>query len=494
MARGTIMGPDKPTAVPGELRASIALLTLSLLVLIPYQVPGLQRLRLLSPLPEGSSLLAAPPAVGEMVIAEDPPAPSEAASPQGEAVPTPVDRGAGQPRSAAQSNAPAALDAALERGSPAPIVDPSGRALDAFFQSLAAVENRRPSAPAARVTYWGDSTIVSDYITGALRRKLQARFGDAGHGFLLMANAFPLYSHDGVERISAGGWSASRVVGPLAPDGLYGFGGVVFHSRGGPAFSRFATARTGELGRSVSRVVVDYLEHAEGGRLEVRIDGELREEIDTRAPAPRGAARTYRVPDGPHSLELRPRGPGVRAFGISLERDAPGVIVDSIGIPGCSMSEIDRIDDAHFREQLQLFRPSLAVFHYGMNEVVGTTEESQDRYAAANKAVIAQVRAALPDASCLLVSPMDRVSGASARMAAVQRKVAAETGCAFWDLYAAMGGAGSMTRWADRGLSQPDRVHPSSAGAELVATWIDRALMEAYDAYKTKAAGAPPRD
>jgi hypothetical protein len=31
-------------------------------------------------------------------------------------------------------------------------------------------------------------------------------------------------------------------------------------------------------------------------------------------------------------------------------------------------------------------------------------------------------------------------------------------------------------------------------GAELVATWIDRALMEAYDAYKTKAAGAPPRD
>jgi GDSL-like Lipase/Acylhydrolase family len=480
--------------VNGELRASVALLTLSMLVFIPYQVPGLQRLRLLSPLPEGESLLTTTPAVGEMVLADDPPAPAGSALPMDNPAGDRAIAGSGPPQPFESPTTPAApLDAPLERGSPAPVVDASGRALDAFFQSLLAVENRRSPAPVARVTYWGDSTVVSDYITGALRKKLQTRFGDAGHGFLLMANAFPLYAHDGVERISAAGWSASRVVGPLAPDGFYGFGGVVFHSSGRPAFSRFATAKTGEIGRSLSRVVVDYLEHPEGGRIEVRIDGEPHEEIDTRAPTARSAARTYRVPDGPHAVEIRPRGAGVRAFGVSLERDAPGVIVDSIGIPGCSMSELDRLDDAHFREQLQLFRPSLVVFHYGMNEVVGTTEESQERYAAANRAVITQALAALPGASCLLVSPMDRVSGASARMASVQRKVAAETGCAFWDLYAAMGGAGSMTRWASRGLAQPDRVHPSIAGAEIVATWIDAALMQAYDSYKTRAPREPPR-
>jgi hypothetical protein len=37
-----------------------------------------------------------------------------------------------------------------------------------------------------------------------------------------------------------------------------------------------------------------------------------------------------------------------------------------------------------------------------------------------------------------------------------------------------------------RGLGAADLAHPSSAGAEVLGSWIYLALMEAYEAYKAK--------
>ena len=39
-------------------------------------------------------------------------------------------------------------------------------------------------------------------MTATLRRRLQKRFGDAGHGFMLMANAWPGYFHNDVVRFA----------------------------------------------------------------------------------------------------------------------------------------------------------------------------------------------------------------------------------------------------------------------------------------------------
>src|SRR4029079_10902380 len=94
-----------------------------------------------------------------------------------------------------------------------------------FFAALSAVEKKDKGA-IARVTYFGDSIVASDFVTGTLRRKLQRRFGDAGHGFMLMANAWPGYSHNDVVRFAEPGWQMSRVVRPFAKDGLYSLGRV----------------------------------------------------------------------------------------------------------------------------------------------------------------------------------------------------------------------------------------------------------------------------
>jgi lysophospholipase L1-like esterase len=472
-------------------RAAGALATLALLVGLPYAVPGLHRLRVLTPLPEGASLITPPPAaapaasVGETRLVLETTEQDELRQPEVVVIPA-----------AAREAIPAV---AAEQKPPRSLEDPSGHAMDPFFAALLAVE-RKEARSIARITYFGDSIVASDFVTGTLRRRLQKRFGDAGHGFMLMANPWPGYFHNDVVRFAAPGWQVSRVVGPFAKDGLYGLGGVSFRSEGPGMLSRFSTTTSGTFGRSVSRFVIDYLQQPGGGSLAIKIDGQPQEPLDTRGETTKSALKAFAVPDGPHELEVHALGANVRAFGVWMERDEPGVVLDAIGIQGCRIRFLDQSDDAHFAEQLRMRDPQLTVFEYGMNESEDGELYPLDQYEATMKAVLVQVKAALPKAACLLVGPLDRSEkkgdGFRSRpvipkLAAIQRKVAAEVGCGYWDTLEAMGGFGAMAIWYQRGLGGADLAHPSSAGAEVLGNWVYLALMEGYEAYKAKLGAAP---
>jgi hypothetical protein len=58
---------------------------------------------------------------------------------------------------------------------------------------------------------------------------------------------------------------------------------------------------------------------------------------------------------------------------------------------------------------------------------------------------------------------------ALAASSAVQRRVAADLGIAFWDWRARQGGACSAVRWMQAGLMGPDFIHYSAAGGVEVA-------------------------
>jgi len=70
----------------------------------------------------------------------------------------------------------------------------------------------------------------------------------------------------------------------------------------------------------------------------------------------------------------------------------------------------------------------------------------------------------------------------------IQRQIAAETGCAFFNTFQAMGGAGTMARWYE---SQPrlvsaDFMHPLPAGAKKVGILLDQALEAGFRQFKTR--------
>jgi lysophospholipase L1-like esterase len=479
------------------------------LLALPYAVPGLERLRALEP---GVSLLGdgGPGAgVDEAALATPPPIDSigEASLPgetfdqqaRADELEAPVDA-----RGPIAHQAKPKVPLPVDEGKPVRSVDdPSGHALDHFFEKLMRVENDEPGA-VARILYYGDSIVASDFVTGKLRRLYQSRFGDAGHGYAIAANAFPGWFHIDVSRKASTGWKTSRCIGPYAEDGMYGLGCVSFTARKAGEWFSMGTADRDEWGRSVSRFEVEYLAQPGGGAVDLVLDGKKHATLATDAPSAEVRWHTVTVPDGAHALEVRTTTDDpVRVFGMRTERDVPGVTLSALGITGARARFLDKQDDAHWAQVLKAAKPDLVVLAFGSNEITDgmlyldekgqKSKTPMDDYERTLRAVMQQVRAAVPEASTMLVAPPDMASkdatqGHSRPQVGVivtrQKKAAKEEGWALFDQWSAMGGPGSMWTWMQAGLGNTDMFHPTGSGGNVLGKMQYQAMMEAYEKYK----------
>lgn len=464
----------------------LAVITSVALLGIAEFVPGLERARVFSVRPERApdttAARPAPSAVGEVVLDLSTESRPDLAQPEVVAAPQ---RKQGPIAQASETEA--AIDPA-----PISIVD-ERRSLDRLFRSLERTE-RQEAGAVTRLLVFGDSMVASDFGTGTLRRLLQKRFGDSGHGFVLVANAWPQYFHNDVYRVADKGFHVSRIVGPKVQDHLYGLGGVSFSGPPGLR-SRFGTAKSGSFGRSVSRFQLAYVAAPGGGLLEVSVDGRPNKTIDTNAAEKHAAFADITVPDGEHEFELLTAKGSVRLFGVALEREAPGLVLDAIGIVGARLRTLDEIDPRHFEEALVWRRPNLVVFQFGANESGDGFAYPMPEYHQSMKSMLERVGAALPDSACLVIGAMDRARKEGTRLVTLpiiphiveeQRSVAAEVGCAYFATFDAMGGRGSMAKWVGKGLGAGDYTHPTSWGADKLGNWIYAALMERYGQYRAR--------
>ncbi len=467
-------------------RPVLASLTVLALAAIAEYVPAFAKVRVLSDpaadVPQATGVAAPVLEVGEATLELETTERPELAQPETVTLPKAA---RGPIAKTARDVAPIDVEAP-----PVPIEDPSGKALDGFFEAVTRTRHKEPGA-ITRVIHFGDSIVTSDYVSGTLRRKLQGELGDAGHGFMLMANAWPAYFHNDVSRFASAGWSVSRIVGPLTPDGLYGLGGVTFRAPPGSR-ARFGTARSGKYGRAVSRYVVAYLEQPGGGTMRLNLNGSHLRDIDTAANEVSVRYEAVTVPDGEHELEVVTVKGVTRAFGVVMERDVPGAVLDAIGIQGARIRFLDKQDDAHWAEQLRWRDPSLLIYQFGANESGDGFAYPMADYRRTMIDVVKKSQQAVPKAGCLIVGAMDRAEkvGTSLRTMPVieaivkeQRIAAKEAGCAYFDTFKAMGGSGSMAAWVERGLGQADLTHPTGSGSDVLANWIYRALMQSYAAY-----------
>jgi lysophospholipase L1-like esterase len=421
-----------------------------------------------------------------MMMQPDPPATGEQELPASDNTPTinnalPVDT---------KAELPAIDDAVRATLQPVSIEDPSGHALDAFFERLARTD-RREAGAITRVMHYGDSTIASDYISGTVRRRLQARFGDAGHGFVLIANPWRWYFHNDVFHVSSGDWAVSRLQGPAAPDRMYGLGGASFTSYGG-GVAAFGTAAHGDFGRNVSRYDLYYLEQPGGGDVEFTVRGAPPQRFSTRGPEKVSRVHSVTTADGDSRLTLRAAGGGpVRLFGVSLERDEPGVVYDALGAHAAMAMHWERQDRAHWSDQLVLHDPALIVVQYGTNES-DMVRFNGDAYERAFAGLIDELHEVAPRASILVVAPLDRAEVRDGRLAtrraildlvSIQEHVALGHGAAYWNTFEAMGGEGSIARWyrTRPQLAGGDLTHPTPRGAQVLGDMLADGLIHAYE-------------
>lgn len=373
------------------------------------------------------------------------------------------------------------------------IEDPSGTALDGFFAALARTDADVPGA-LTRVMHLGDSSIGLDGLPHAIRKRMQARFGDGGAGFVYLGRESENYQHKAV-MLTASGWSICYIAYHCDPNGHYGFGGHVFRGREG-ARTRLRTRKAGVPGDTVSRFELWYQTEPRGGPLKLRVDGEPWQTIDTRSDEVAAKWHTIDVEPGAHTLDVRHGGSGrPRAFGVVMETDGPGVVWDTLSMIGAFTRRLLFFDAEHLGEQLAHRSPDLLVFGFGGNDlrrfVTGSVDE--DTFVGEIREVLARVRHGRPQLSCLVVSIVDHARAGrfdvarryTAAVVAAQREAAFAEGCAFFDAVAAMGGPGSIRAWRKRSppLAEPDLQHLSMHGRDRLGEMIFDGLMARYDAY-----------
>jgi lysophospholipase L1-like esterase len=375
----------------------------------------------------------------------------------------------------------------IDEPAPAQLDDPcvesqtpcTRHALDGWRAALATQRAGSADHP-LRVSYYGDSVTGDDHLTHALRKKLQALVGDGGAGFVFAAPPHPYCQHRAVARVVGDGWIVHGISTLYPPDRLLGLGGTA-ESDGGGGVIRLVP------GGAASTVEVDYLAQPHGGKLEVVADGNVVETIATLGETKRGVFAPIALPPRTARIELRAHG-RVRLFGVALEA-ARGAVVDNLGIINATAKAMrDHNLAAHWRDQLAHRAADLVVVMYGTNEAEwlrprGAGIAEHERVLGE---LLATVRDADPRASCLVVSPLDQLDwrdehlpprASIPAMVEAQRRAAAAHGCAFWDAYAWMGGAGAARAWWKRGLLWKDFQHPTSEGAERIANALYAGLV-----------------
>lgn len=376
-----------------------------------------------------------------------------------------------------------------------PVAEPrEGEALASFHAALQALAEGRDPDGKVRVAMYGASGTAADISVGYVRTYLQARFGDGGPGFVPMVPLSRWYRHNEVVVEASKGWRKEHAqISKGRHDGHYGLLGASFTATARRRWAQAGPKRGSVSSEGIAHAELFFLRQPGGGSFRVRVDDGPAQTVSTAAEAFEPGYHALTMEPGPHTVRIETVDETeVRVFGVVLERAEPGVVVDVLGIDGTRGRNHLTWNEALWADNLRRRAPDLYALSYGTNESVDA-ELSIPLYAEDLREQLRRFRRALPEASCLLLGPVDfpiREDGlvkprpVLRAIMDAQRQVAAEEGCGFWDGLAFMGGELSMIRWVntDPPLARNDYLHFHRRGGVRKGMALADALLHGLDA------------
>jgi len=220
----------------------------------------------------------------------------------------------------------------------------------------------------ARIGIWGGSHMAAEFFVSELRRPMQTRYGAGGAGHINL-----LYGSLGI-RLPAkalcrqGRWQHELAPRPAdsTPQAV-GLGLFALSSREAGAAIEFDP--TGSQG-AVRTVTVHYLRQEGAGVLDVLVDGELVESIDTSGASAVGSIRINAAQAIGRIKLVASDERGVTLLGAFAE-DTQGLVLDNFGIAGASGNFWTNARADLLGQALGQRPYHLVVLAYGTNDVTG---------------------------------------------------------------------------------------------------------------------------
>jgi lysophospholipase L1-like esterase len=251
-------------------------------------------------------------------------------------------------------------------------------------------------------------------------------------------------------------------------------------------------------GGQARSVEVAFMAQVEGGKFVLEADGVEIGSASTAADVAQPGYATFELPVRTSELKIRVTEGHVQLYGVEFRGDRPGVLYSSLGVNGASVTLLSRsFNGAQLTSQLRHYRPDLVVLAYGTNES-GFPGFVDSAWVKEMEIAVKRLRAAVPEASILLMSPMDRgelkedgsigTIATLPRLVKKEKELAAALGVGFFNTFEAMGGEGTMARWyaAQPRLVGADYIHPLPAGAKIVGELLYDELLKGFTAYKIR--------
>ena len=352
-----------------------------------------------------------------------------------------------------------------------------------FFDSLFVALDSARVTP-LRIVHYGDSQIEEDRITSTIRAALQERFGGGGQGMLPLRRYFtPAMAVSGdVE-------PEHIMVYAEKPEGLRKFGPygdfVRLDTTAKFTFYPVRSRGKGQLYFNRLTVLAGNIE----GSLSVSCGGKTLQ-LDSSASLSRAV---FNLPDSSSRAGITLSGRG-DIYGVLLDESA-GVRMDNVAMRGCSGLVFTSMDSGQLRSFYKSENVRLILLQYGGNTVPYLSKDKAiSNYAASVRRQIAHLRGLAPDATFIFIGPSDMSTTVKGKRQTYPhlpalvdslRAAANDAGAAYWDIYGAMGGSGSMVDWvsATPPLAGSDYVHFTPRGSARVGEMFNDSFLLYYDWY-----------
>ncbi len=351
--------------------------------------------------------------------------------------------------------------------------------LSNFFEALKNIKSKP-----VRIAHYGDSIIEGDLITQDIREALQKKYGGNAVGWLGIVSQ-DINFRMTTKHTFSNNWESASIYTKNPKKLPFGISGEVAVPKGN-AWVQYETTNIKKSLKNFS-VVKLYYSNAKNSQIFYSFDGEAKQSAQLKSGT--GIQELILKPAKPaKSIRIEfPVPDQAYVYGVSLENES-GIFVDNFPLRGNSGVDLNQINPSVLKEFANYLDYKLIILEFGLN-ILGSTVTDYKWYEREMSKVINLFKTTFPKASIVMISVHDKAmkKGSSFvtdpavyKLLEAQKKIATNNNIALWNMFEAMGGENSMSKWVNSNppLAYKDYVHFNDQGASKIAQLFVESLME----------------
>lgn len=266
---------------------------------------------------------------------------------------------------------------------------------------------RAPGKQGIVILQIGDSHTSADFLTGELRRRLQARYGRGAPGYVTAGHPHIGVRSSTLKVTASSGWSYKSLQKTDAVAADFWLSGYNAIATAPGETMTFASDRPVNF----EMVEIEVLRQPGGGKIDVKLDGIVETSYDLASSKPEPVVIRLLPTRGPTervreiAITTTGRGP-VTLASVAIYNKQSGLTFNSIGYPGAQASLLNKFNNRLLANDLTRISPQIVILSFGTNEASNGSLDLAN-YRNSYERIVDKIKTTLPGAKIVVIGPPD---------------------------------------------------------------------------------------